>query len=50
MSISCPNCKKDYNISLFDIGKTLECPCGYEIPLTYEQIIIELDRFVELLY
>ncbi len=31
MAIICPKCKSQYDITLFQFGRTLKCDCGYII-------------------
>jgi len=31
MAIICPKCKSQYDITLFQFGRTLKCGCGYII-------------------
>jgi len=31
MSIICPKCKSQYDITLFQFGRALKCDCGYVI-------------------
>jgi len=31
MAIICPKCKSQYDITLFEFGRTLKCDCGYII-------------------
>jgi hypothetical protein len=31
MAIICPRCKSQYDITLFQFGRTLKCDCGYSI-------------------
>lgn len=31
MAIICPKCRSQYDITLFEFGKTLKCDCGYVI-------------------
>jgi hypothetical protein len=31
MAIICPKCKSQYDITLFEFGRTLKCDCGYVI-------------------
>lgn len=31
MAIICPKCKSQYDITLFEFGRSLKCDCGYVI-------------------
>lgn len=31
MAVICPKCKSQYDITLFQFGRTLKCDCGYVI-------------------
>lgn len=33
MAVVCPKCKKQYDITLFQFGRSLNCECGYVINL-----------------
>ena len=33
MAIICPKCKSQYDITLFQFGRTVRCDCGYVINL-----------------
>ena len=45
MAIRCPQCKKEYDITLFEFDKNIICDCGYEIKLQHKVIIDELEKF-----
>ena len=34
MAVICPGCQKQYDITLFQFGRTLKCECGHIIDLT----------------
>jgi len=46
MAIRCPHCGRQYDVTLFQFGRTVRCPCGetvvfehrQEAPLTYSEI------------
>ena len=37
MAIVCPKCKSQYDITLFEFGRTLKCDCGYVINVNKNQ-------------
>ncbi len=37
MAIICPKCKRQYDITLFQFGRTIKCDCGYVINLNKNQ-------------
>jgi len=45
MAIRCPQCKKEYDITLFEFDKNIICDCGYEIKLQHKAIINEVEKF-----
>jgi len=49
MAIICPKCKKQYDITLFEFGRTLKCDCGYQInPNERAPIEIPIDGILDL--
>ncbi len=41
MAIRCTHCKRGYDVSLFEFGKTIECVCGHVINLQHKEIFRE---------
>jgi hypothetical protein len=35
MAIRCPHCKKEYDVTLFEYGKTVKCVCGNVVNLKH---------------
>jgi len=49
MAIICPKCKNQYDITLFEFGRTLKCDCGYQInPHERAPIEIPIDGILDL--
>ncbi|MFH1458505.1 MAG: Smr/MutS family protein, partial [Candidatus Omnitrophota bacterium] len=49
MAIICPKCKSQYDITLFQFGRTLKCDCGYIInPNERIPIEIPVDGILDL--
>ena len=49
MAIICPKCKSQYDITLFQFGRTLKCDCGYSInPNEKAPIEIPIDGILDL--
>ncbi len=52
MAIQCPACGRQYDVTLFQFGRSVRCPCGETVvlgqrensPLTYSQVLSELAR------
>jgi hypothetical protein len=42
MAIRCPYCKKEYDVTLFEYGRTVKCTCGNVVNLKHEEIFREL--------
>lgn len=38
MAIRCPYCKKEYDVTLFEFEKTINCDCGNVISLQHKEI------------
>jgi hypothetical protein len=38
MAIRCPCCKKEYDVTLFEFEKTINCDCGNVISLQHKEI------------
>jgi hypothetical protein len=34
MAITCPNCGKQFDVTLFQFGNTVECDCGTTVDLS----------------
>ena len=43
MSIRCPKCKREYDVTLFEFGKEITCECGYKLGLKHEEISSQLN-------
>jgi len=49
MAIICPNCHKQYDVTLFEFGQTVECDCGTVIdPFTTTPLEIPIDGILDL--
>ena len=42
MAITCPNCQAQYDVTLFQFGKTIQCDCGQTVRLE-EGHVIRID-------
>jgi len=38
MAIRCPNCKREYDVTLFEFGRSVRCACGKVITLQHEEM------------
>jgi hypothetical protein len=38
MSVVCPYCKRDYDITLFEFGHTIWCDCGKNVKLEHREL------------
>ena len=47
MYIRCPNCKKEYGVTLFEFGKEILCDCGMKIGLQHNEVINRLDEILK---
>ncbi len=36
MSIPCPQCGREYDVTLFQFGNKIECVCGEKLPLSHK--------------
>jgi DNA-directed RNA polymerase subunit RPC12/RpoP len=43
MSIRCPHCKKEYDVTLFEFGREIVCECGTKIGLKHEETFGKLE-------
>ncbi len=43
MSIKCPNCKREYDVTLFEFGRRIVCECGRRIGLEHEEVLTQLE-------
>jgi hypothetical protein len=48
MAIKCPDCGRQFDITLFEYGKTVICPCGRELSLEHREILLEYSGMEEL--
>ena len=44
MAIRCPNCKKEYDATLFEFGREIVCECGTKLGLKHEEILNRLEE------
>ncbi len=45
MSVPCPRCGRDYDVALFQFGRTIHCTCGSRVGL--EPRILGCDALFE---
>ena len=46
MSVRCPKCKKEYDVTLFEFGREVVCDCGEKLGLKHEEILDPLDEIL----
>lgn len=45
MAIICPKCKRQYDVTLFQLGNVVECDCGERIKLGPRKgIVLEMQN------
>jgi hypothetical protein len=47
MSIRCPNCKREYDVTLFEFGNNIKCICGEIINLSHYEYKDDLDGLLK---
>lgn len=47
MSIRCPNCKKEYDVTLFEFGKEITCECGRVFKLSHNESLNNLNGILK---
>lgn len=47
MSIPCPHCGRQYDITLFQFGRTIRCECGATIDESHVALLRDLDRILD---
>lgn len=48
MAIKCPNCGREFDISLFEFGREVICPCGRKITLEHRENLTKFHGLKEL--
>lgn len=46
MSVRCPNCKREYDVTLFEFGKGVTCECGRVLKLSHEESLNNLNNLL----
>lgn len=46
MAVRCPNCKKEFDVTLFEFNRTIMCTCGKTFGLQHKEISGELSHAV----
>ena len=46
MSIPCPGCGHEYDVTLFQFGRTVRCDCGVEVALSARALNRPTPRFI----
>jgi len=41
MAITCPDCGREFDVTLFEFGREVTCPCGRKITLEHREDLIE---------
>lgn len=49
MAVICPNCGKEYDITLFEYGNTVKCECGKTVELEHKEFKDKYGFFKKLL-
>lgn len=44
MAIRCPKCKREYDVTLFEFGRSVSCECGQKLGLEHEEILDQLEE------
>lgn len=44
MSIRCPECKREYDVTLFEFARVIVCECANELGLKHEEIFNQLEK------
>lgn len=44
MSIRCPECKREYDVTLFEFGRDIVCECGNRLGLKHEEVLGRLEE------
>lgn len=44
MSIRCPQCNREYDISLFEFGRDIICECGQRLGLEHKELFDQLEE------
>jgi len=44
MSIRCPNCKREYDVTLFEFDRDIACKCGNRVGLKHEEVFRHPDE------
>jgi hypothetical protein len=47
MAITCPHCGRQYDITLFQYGRTVTCACGQIIDDSHVGVLRELERVLD---
>lgn len=47
MAILCPRCGRQYDIALFQFGRTIRCGCGAVIDESHVSLFRDLDRILD---
>jgi hypothetical protein len=42
MAVRCPHCKREYDVTLFEFGKSVTCVCGRDIRLEHKELFNSL--------
>lgn len=48
MAVKCPDCGREFDVSLFEYGKKVICPCGRELSLEHREDLFKYSDMDEL--
>ena len=49
MAVTCPHCGRQYDITLFQFGRTIRCACGRVIDASHVALFRDLERLLDTL-
>ena len=44
MSVKCPKCNREYDVTLFEFGKKVRCDCGTSLGMAHEEVFDQLAQ------
>lgn len=47
MSVRCPNCKREYDITLFEFGRKITCECGRVVKPNHQESLNNLNKILK---
>jgi hypothetical protein len=43
MAVRCPDCKREFDVTLFEFGREIVCGCGRKLSLSHEEVFGRLE-------